>query len=239
MKMTPTVLVLGSLAIFWATVFGCVYLPWATMSPKPSDIWRPMTAQQLRGRELYAENGCTYCHSQYVRTMDWGLGAERLSQAGDYHNDKPHLLGSERTGPDLSQAGGEHSDDWHHAHFVNPRFTSPRSLMPQFGFFSRREIEDLTAYVQSLGGHDADQRMARQRYWQQQAIAAFEAGPDANIEWIHSTVPQVWRDMPNPYPATRASLARGERVYQDYCVGCHGPVGDGQGPAAKYLYPPP
>jgi len=32
---------------------------------------------------------------------------------------------------------------------------------------------------------------------------------------------------------------RGEKVYQDYCIGCHGPVGDGNGPAAPYLLPRP
>ena len=28
-------------------------------------------------------------------------------------------------------------------------------------------------------------------------------------------------------------------MYQDYCIGCHGPVGDGNGPAAVYLKPTP
>jgi mono/diheme cytochrome c family protein len=32
---------------------------------------------------------------------------------------------------------------------------------------------------------------------------------------------------------------RGAKVYQDYCIGCHGPVGDGNGPAAPYLKPTP
>ena len=35
------------------------------------------------------------------------------------------------------------------------------------------------------------------------------------------------------------TLLRGEKVYQSFCVGCHGPVGDGQGPASEYIYPPP
>ena len=33
-----------------------------------------------------------------------------------------HLsLELERTGPDLSQEGGAHTDEWHYAHFYNPR----------------------------------------------------------------------------------------------------------------------
>ena len=35
-------------------------------------------------------------------------------------------------------------------------------------------------------------------------------------------------------------LARdGERVYGQYCIGCHGEKGDGQGPAARFLNPKP
>lgn len=37
----------------------------------------------------------------------------------------------------------------------------------------------------------------------------------------------------------RRQLARGRDVYQRQCQGCHGVTGDGQGPAAQYLNPPP
>lgn len=39
--------------------------------------------------------------------------------------------------------------------------------------------------------------------------------------------------------AAPADLARGQAVYQQRCVQCHGVSGDGQGPEAKYLYPKP
>jgi mono/diheme cytochrome c family protein len=37
----------------------------------------------------------------------------------------------------------------------------------------------------------------------------------------------------------RRHLALGRDVYQRQCQGCHGVTGDGQGPAAQYLNPPP
>jgi mono/diheme cytochrome c family protein len=37
----------------------------------------------------------------------------------------------------------------------------------------------------------------------------------------------------------RQHLAQGQAVYQRQCQGCHGVTGDGQGPAAAYLNPPP
>jgi cytochrome c oxidase cbb3-type subunit 2/cytochrome c oxidase cbb3-type subunit I/II len=45
--------------------------------------------------------------------------------------------------------------------------------------------------------------------------------------------------MPNPYPASEAAMGRGKKMYQQFCIGCHGAIGDGQGPAARYLNPPP
>ncbi len=34
-------------------------------------------------------------------------------------------------------------------------------------------------------------------------------------------------------------VAKGKQVYQTYCLTCHGPTGDGQGPVGKTLKPPP
>ena len=34
-------------------------------------------------------------------------------------------------------------------------------------------------------------------------------------------------------------LVMGKRLYANYCAACHGDKGDGNGPAAKYLYPKP
>ena len=225
--------------LFWTAFIDVVKIPQWTMSHVPSESWRALTDEELRGREIYIKNGCIYCHSQYVRPQDWGLGAQRIAQAGDYAGQLPPLLGSQRTGPDLSQEGGEHPDDWHVAHFENPRYTSPMSVMPEFSFHSDAEISDLIGYVQSLGAKDADFRVQRQETWGEQARAAYAAGPDESIEWLHANVPEVWRVMPNPYPPSEPALARGERIYQMYCVGCHGASGDGRGPAAEFLDPQP
>jgi cbb3-type cytochrome c oxidase subunit II len=239
MNMTPRAIVVGSLLILGVIVFVVVILPYATRIEAPSDIFRDRTAQEAGGRLIYISNGCVYCHSQSIRSVDWGLGAERIAQAGDYIKDKPILLGSERTGPDLSQEGGEHPDDWQVAHFVNPRYTSPLSIMPAFKFLGTDNIHKLTTYVQSLGLNHADRRTRRQQFWKKEATKAYESGPEGNIKWLHENVPEGWRNIPNPYPTTNAGLARGHKIFQDFCIGCHSPIGDGMGPAQQYLYPPP
>ncbi|OPY66860.1 MAG: Cytochrome C oxidase, mono-heme subunit/FixO [Syntrophorhabdaceae bacterium PtaU1.Bin034] len=239
MRMDLSLLIGGGLVVFTAVLLISVIVPWATIKETPSDIFRPRTELENLGRKIYVENGCTFCHTQFIRNIDWEHGAERIARSGDYVQDRPHLLGSERTGPDLSQEGGERPDDWHLAHFINPRYTRPESIMPAFEFLGPDQIRALIAYKQALGFRDADLRVERQRYWKGQAIAAYESGPDKNVDWLHSWVPDGWKTLPNPYPTTTVGLARGKRIYESFCIGCHGAIGDGMGPAQRYLYPPP
>ena len=84
MKMTTAMIVIGSLLVFWASTFVMVFLPTLTWKVKPSAIWRPMTAEEKAGNALYVNNGCSYCHSLFIRPNDWGVGAVRIAQAGDY-----------------------------------------------------------------------------------------------------------------------------------------------------------
>lgn len=55
--------------------------------------------------------------------------------AGDYVYDRPHLLGSMRTGPDLFNIGvRQPSRDWQLGHLYQPRAYVPESIMPSFPY---------------------------------------------------------------------------------------------------------
>ncbi len=71
---------------------------------------------------------CVYCHTQQIRDLEsdkqrygWRLVDAAVSESWEYTNDKYHFLGTKRTGPDLARVGGKYSNEWHWAHFKDPR----------------------------------------------------------------------------------------------------------------------
>jgi len=100
---------------------------------------KPYSPLELEGRDLYIREGCNNCHSQLVRpfrseTERYG----EYSKSGEYVYDHPFLWGSKRTGPDLVRGGDKAANKvyknatWHYMHMVNPRETSPGSIMPAY-----------------------------------------------------------------------------------------------------------
>jgi cytochrome c oxidase cbb3-type subunit 2 len=90
------------------------------------------------GRWIYMAEGCWQCHSQFVRPVSnepsyYG----HVSVPSEYDNTLflPHLFGTERKGPDLIREAGKKGVEWHLAHFVNPQYTVPGSIMPRFAKF--------------------------------------------------------------------------------------------------------
>lgn len=100
------------------------------------------TEEETAGLHVYVSEGCVYCHTQQVRPLEmdgvWG----RPSAPGDYafvrsldawRPYSPAVLGSERTGPDLSNVGSRQgSDVWQYLHLYNPRSVVDGSVMPAF-----------------------------------------------------------------------------------------------------------
>lgn len=142
---------LGLTLIMASIIFVVVLVPrWTFRPPEPRDL-RNYTAQELRGRETYKQEGCWYCHSTVSRPQDWDHG--RRSKSTDYFYDEYHLLGSERSGPDLANIGGKFPDQYHMLHHKNPRYVKPGSIMPRYDYLSEQQLTDLTAFLQSLGAN--------------------------------------------------------------------------------------
>jgi cytochrome c oxidase cbb3-type subunit I/II len=246
------------------------------------------TPLQKRGRAVYLSEGCWYCHSQYVRpvtgeTRRWGP----VSEAGEYAFDVPHLFGTRRIGPDLTRVGLKYGDDWHYAHFWNPRMLSEDSIMqPGRGLFDapqeRFKIVDdgagnrtleKTAFTQSLFDFNSKDQIkltpnadgllfvpeqSRGKYpliWTpNKEYAGDSARIAAETDDLKGLVAYVqklgmnrgkWRDLFEPQeievtdvtlPRSAEWIAYGKEVYERRCIGCHGEKGDGNGPAATFMF---
>jgi cytochrome c oxidase cbb3-type subunit 2 len=112
------------------------------------------------GHKVYVAEGCWHCHSQFIRPVSnedirWG----RVSYPQEYQNElqMPVMFGTRRIGPDLIRQNGVHGNDWHAAHFFNPRNVVPRSVMPEYPWLfdangqPNKKGLALIAYVQWLG----------------------------------------------------------------------------------------
>jgi len=139
-------LTVGALVTFGIAVAALVVLPYIQVRDvQPPEGLKPYTSAELRGREIYIANGCMYCHTQQPRDRgfapDFDRGWGRVSTPGDYYYDKPHLLGSMRTGPDLMNIGvRQPSMDWHLGHLYQPRAYVPDSIMPSYPYMF--EVKD-------------------------------------------------------------------------------------------------
>jgi cytochrome c oxidase cbb3-type subunit 2 len=118
------------------------------------------SGQAEQGRDLYRAYGCVYCHSQQVRAEDFGVDIQRgwgkrRSVARDYIRDKPAMLGTMRTGPDLTNIGvRQPSASWHMTHLYIPQITSKGSIMPPYSFlFEKRKLGQQPSFdALPLGG---------------------------------------------------------------------------------------
>lgn len=110
---------------------------------EPIPAEQPLTANEEKGLHVYVSENCMACHTQQVRNIEmdkmWG---SRPSIPSDYYYSKqrldvwrqsPSVLGSERTGPDLTNIGNRQpSEDWHLLHLYNPRAVVSASVMPSY-----------------------------------------------------------------------------------------------------------
>ncbi len=166
MRMEPLVVSLGAMLVFALVVGFVVVLPLTTFEPSPSPNATPLSDAAWRGKQNFQQQGCYLCHSGFTRPQDVAVGQyfvyTRASEAGDWPGAgwTPNLFGSIRTGPDLANEGGQHPDDWQRAHYFDPRYTTPKSVMPRFSFWSDSRTSDAIEYNRFQGGKEGLLRAA-------------------------------------------------------------------------------
>ena len=246
------------------------------------------TPLEQRGRDVYLREGCWYCHSQFVRpvtgeTRRWGP----VTESGEFAYDIPHLFGTRRIGPDLMRVGLKFSNEWHFAHFWNPRMLSPDSIMAPYRGLFERPAQAVAIVDGSDGNRTLEKTPLTEKLFDFASKEPIRLTPNSegllfvpmqargrapiiltpqeqykgNTVKIAAETPDLqalvayiqklgmnrgkWRDLFEPQslevmdvtlPRSEEWIAHGKEVYERRCLGCHGADGDGNGPAATFLY---
>jgi cytochrome c oxidase cbb3-type subunit 2 len=211
-------------------------------SQEPLPASEPMTDLERRGLTVYVDEGCAYCHTQQVRPvkMDQSLG--RPSVAGDYARldrpgpwrQTPAVLGSERTGPDLTNVGKRQpSQQWHYMHLYNPRAVVEASVMPAFPWLFRT-VEDppndatVVSMPEGYGPKEGkvipnERGKALVAYLTSLKQAPLPEGRASSPDGSAST----GDDSKQQKGETQATGDRGASLYGSHCSSCHQPDGTG------------
>lgn len=227
----------GSTLVYLALALLMGVLPGIELSntpPGPGVI--PLTVLEAQGRAVYVANGCSYCHTQQVRPLQQDKVFGRPSAPGDFAYQTPELLGSQRTGPDLTNIGARQSSEvWQYMHLYNPRTVVPESIMPAFEWMFR--IVDQSppgvapvvlpkAYAPTRGvvvpTHDAQALIA---YLLALKQAPFPGGADQSTAPVSGA---AGAPTSTAAPAANSDdTAKGRVLFTTTCAACHQATGEG------------
>ncbi len=231
----------GSTAVYALLAVMMGVLPGIELSKTPAAPGvEPLTALQSEGRDVYVSSGCTYCHTQQVRPLPQDKVFGRPSAPGDFAYQTPELLGSERTGPDLTNIGvRQPSEVWQYIHLYNPRAVVPESVMPAFDWMF--EVVDQAppgattvalpkAYAPERGTvvpkHEAQALLAYLSSLKQSALPGGDSGSAAPGATGISTEAMASTAAAAPGGAGY-DAAKGQALFIASCAACHQATGEG------------
>lgn len=217
-------------------------------APLPGAI--AMSEEAIKGKALFIANGCVACHTQQVRNLDmdkvWG---ERPGVAADYAamtrpdiwRNTATLMGTERTGPDLTSVGTRQpSKEWNLVHLYNPRIVVKESIMPAYPWLFEMKAEAAEGDV-VVNIPDA--------YRKQEGTLIAKAEALQLVAYLQSLVqtklPDGTKSPDFLYPKKQevlqaqggtaiASGPDGNQLYTTHCQACHQANGEG----LKGAFPP-
>lgn len=201
----------------------------------------PALSKEARiGKGIYIANGCVACHTQQVRNIDmdrvWG---ERPGLAADYAantrtdlwRNTATLMGTERTGPDLTNVGARQpGKDWNLVHLFNPRIVVKESVMPAYPWLFQRTknprksdvvVNVPAAYLNEgetiIATKDALYLLAYLQSLKQAALPQSTAAP----EFLYK------KEKKESTAAGAAPALDGKALYAANCQSCHQENGEG------------
>lgn len=215
-------------------------------APLPNAL--SLSDEAIVGKALFISNGCVACHTQQVRNIDmdkvWG---DRPSVAADYADiyrtdflrNTATLMGTERTGPDLTNIGNRQpSRDWNLVHLFNPRTVVKESIMPAYPWLfeiTKNPLKsDILVSIPAEYLSSADDKVIATK--DALALIAYLQSlkqtklPDGtpNLEFLYQS--ENKKTIGNAPPAE----LDGKTIYAANCQSCHQANGEG----LKGAFPP-
>lgn len=223
----------------------------ADNAPLPTAM--ALTAEQQAGLRVFIGEGCVACHTQQVRNIDmdktWG---DRPGIPADYAWRKrldvwratPSTLGSERTGPDLTEVGERQpSDLWHLLHLYQPRSVVKESIMPAFPWLFQDSVAGTPAGLaltipaawREPGRHVTivPTRRAQQLVAYLLSLKQVDLPTSEEPAFLAMSPPKIDPTAASGAPGA-ALLPDGAALYATHCQACHQASGEG----LKGAFPP-
>ncbi len=219
-------------------------------APLPSSV--ALTDEAIRGKAIYVSNGCVACHTQQVRNVDmdkvWGA---RPGIAADYARNTrtdlwrntATLMGTERTGPDLTSVGDRQpSKEWNLVHLYNPRIVVAESIMPAYPWLFQYKKEateqDVVVHVPDKYQPESGVLVASQEALDLvaylQSLRQTELSSGRNIPEFLYPKSESASDNVMGAPVQKDAGLDGSQLYVTYCQACHQANGEG----LKGAFPP-
>lgn len=206
----------------------------------PLDYSASLKPEVLKGKEVFVANGCVACHSQQVRNVEMDkIFGSRPSVAADYSHmtrmdtwrNTATLMGTERTGPDLTDIGTRQpSQEWNLVHLYNPRIVVAESIMPSYPFLFEYKLnptdEDVVVNIPIEYAKDKNKKVVAT----QEALHLI-----AYLQSLKQIQITNESDIPEFLYKRKLALAKeggdqeldGQSLYITHCQACH--QADGKG----------
>lgn len=201
-----------------------------------------LSEEAVFGKQSFIANGCVACHTQQVRNVEmdnvWG---SRPGIAADYAGNSrislwvntATLMGSERTGPDLTNVGVRQSSmAWNLLHLYQPRSVVEQSIMPAYPWLfetkNKLDAEDVEVIVPDKFRKGTTGKIVATQealnlvaYLQSLKQAPLPNGKPAN-EFLYKK-----QETTNGSTSPAALLPDGALLYTNNCQACHQANGEG------------
>ena len=215
----------------------------------PLPGYEPLSQEAYLGKKSFIANGCVACHTQQVRNVDmdnvWGsrpgLPADYAAiSRTDFWTNTATLMGTERTGPDLTNIGSRQpSLAWNLLHLYQPRAVVEKSIMPAYPWLfeikselGEKDVEVIVPdkYKKGISGKIVATQEALNLVAYLQSLKQTPL-PDGKtpMEFLYKK-----EEKPLVVNGNKANLPDGKLLYTNNCMSCHQANGEG----LKGAFPP-